>query len=368
MTSTHDPADCSEEPSEQPFDLPDDLLAAKSKVSEDERLLDLFWNRADLKKRFSGLKSELHAKDDAIAEQQAAIDRIRAEKRALENALADTSSAFPTMAYYHLRGLWFAAHKHLVHFCEELCSQQHDRERKKQIMEFNREREVELAELGKTIAATKAEADAAKTELTSLEAELAGMNGMFSLLQRKKMEPVVENQRAYYEEVRGRIEALFDKRIKLESRPWPEKNDLSVEGKRVINLAIVAMAQHLYLHFCDNGLGQLARTTTLKKFDEMEFGTREDCEFIVHRVRDAVRSMKNERGFAAPLRERSKYLRSIAVFRNAGDTVPSAGSIGQVQTAVPGTELGLGNTVAGVPHDVNILVDDYWGVGDVLLR
>ncbi|MFK7886112.1 MAG: hypothetical protein AB8G16_04530 [Gammaproteobacteria bacterium] len=349
-------------------DLPDDLAASKQsrKLSEDERVLDLFWNRADLKKRFSSLKAQLNAKDDEIAEQKAHLDRVSAQKRALENALADTATAYPALTYYHLRGLWASANRHLVHFCEELCSQQRDRERKKQIMEFNRKREDELAELGKVIATTKAEADAAKVELTSLETELESLSGLFSFLQRKKMSPVVENQRAYYDEVRQRIETLFDQRIKLESKPWPEKHDLAVEGKRVINLAIVAMAQHLFLHFCDNGLAQLARSTTLKGCDEMEFGAREDCEFLIHRVRDAVQSMKNDRGFAAPLRERSKYLRTIAVFRNATDTVPSAGSIGQVQTALPGIE--MGNTVAGVPHDVNILVDDYWGLGEVLLR
>lgn len=351
------------------FDLDLEQSARKTvrhKGSQDDRLLDLFWNRADLKKRFLQLKNELDERADRIKEKEVEIERVRAEKRALEAQLARTDGAYAAIVYYHLRGLWDSGHVQLEAFRDELLNQQRDRERKKQIMEFNRSREKQLADVSQTIASVKADADAAREQLRQLETELEQMNGILNYFARRRAAPVVEQQRAHYETVRSSIEELFDQRIKLESQPWPEAKELSVEGKRVINLAVIAMSQHLYLHFCDDSLASMARTTTLKRLQEVDYGAVQDCEFLMSRIRDAIASMKNDRSFAAPLRERAKYLREIATFRDKQDTVPAAGSIGQILTAVPGFD--IGNTVAGVPHDVNVMVDDYWNLSQVLLR
>ena len=338
----------------------------RRKGSHDERLLDLFWNRAELKKRFSQLKSELDARADEIKEKDAQIARVQAEKRALEGALAGTETAYAAIAYYHLRGLWDCARLQLESFCEELSKQQRDRERKKQIMEFNQSRERQLAEVSGRIATVKAEADNARQQLKEMEEEFASLGGLLNYFRRRHMAPQVQLQRDYYEQVRASIETLFDRRIKLESQPWPEAGSLTCEGKRVINLAVIAMAQHLYLHFSDNDLSGLARATTLKRLQDMDFGTQHECEYLMHRTSEAVLSMKNDRGFAGPLRERAKYLRTIADFRDDADTVPVAGSIGQIVTAVPGVE--VGSAVASIPHDVNVMVEDYWGLSQVLLR
>ncbi|MFK8016081.1 MAG: hypothetical protein AB8G17_11650 [Gammaproteobacteria bacterium] len=348
----------------------DSLLDApptvRHKGSNDDRLLDLFWNREEKKKRFSQLKTQLDNQGDELKEKDAEIERVKAQKRALEAVLGNTNSAYAALVYYHLRALWDTAHRQLESFCEELLNQQRDRERKKQIMEFNRARERQLASVATTIATVKAEADAARDQLQRSEAELAGMAGLLNFFSRRRLAPQVESQRVAYEAVRARIEELFDQRIKLESQPWPETGELTDEGKRVINLAVIAMAQHLFLHFADNNLGTMARTTTLKQVHEMDYGAREDCEFLMHRIGDAILSMKNDRSFAGPLRERAKYLRTIAQFREEHDTVPVAGSIGQILTSLPGVN--LGNTVAGVPHDVNVMVEDYWNMSKVLLR
>ncbi len=336
------------------------------KGSQDDRLLDLFWNRADLKKRFSQLKKDLDDRADRIKQKEVEVQRALADKRALEAQLGRTDGAYAAVVYYHLRGLWDAAHVQLEGFRDELLKQQRDRERKKQIMEFNRQREKQLAEVSQTIATVKTEADAARDQLRQLEEELAGMTGFLNYFTRRRNAPIVQQQRVHYETVRSSIEELFDKRIKLESQPWPESGEMSSEGKRVINLAVIAMAQHLYLHFCDDGLATLARTTTLKRLQEVDYGAIQDCEFLMQRITGAIASMKNDRSFAGPLRERAKYLREIATFRDSHDTVPAAGSIGQILTAVPGVD--IGNTVAGVPHDVNVMVEDYWNLGQVLLR
>lgn len=334
--------------------------------SDDERLLDLFWNRADLKKKFSTLKEQLDAQREEIKAKELEIERGRQDKRALEGMLTETDSAFGAMVYYHLRALWDSARIQLESFAEELSNQQRDRERKKQIMQFNQDREKRLKDVAKQIAVVKGEADSAKQTLTAMEQEFAELSGLFNFLKRRQMKPVLEQQRNHYEAVRSRIEELFDRRIKLESEQWPDYPGLSCEGKRVINLAVIALAQHLYIHFSENGLGEMSRVTTLKRVQEVTYGPRPDCEYLINRIGDAVQKMKDDRGFATELRARSKYLRSRVEFRNELDTMPVAGSIGNIPIGIPGVD--LGNTVAGIPLETNILIDDYWNIGRVLLR
>lgn len=342
------------------------LRSVRRNGTDDERLLDLFWNRADLKKRFSTLRDQLDAQRDEIKAKEEEIERARQDKRALEGMLVDPDTAFTAMVYYQLRGLYESARIQLESFSEELSNQQKDRERKKQIMEFNQDREKRLKDVSAQIARIKTEADEAKQALAALEGEFATLTGIFNYFKRRKMQPLLEQRRNHYESVRSRIEELFDRRIKLESEPWPDYPGLSAEGKRVINLAVIALAQHLYIHFSENSLGEMSRVTTLKRVQDIDYGTRPDCEFLMNRIAEAVLSMKNDRGFANELRARSKFLRTRAEFRSEHDTVPVPGSIGNIPIAVPGID--LGNTVAGVPLEVNVMIDDYWNLSKVLLR
>ncbi len=334
--------------------------------SDDERLLDLFWNRADLKKQYSALRDKLDAAGDEVKAQKKETQRVREEKRDLEGLLADMDTAFGAMVYYQLRGLWDSARLQLESFADELCNQQKDRERKKQIMEFNQERQKRLQAVSEQIVTNKAEADSAKATLHALEHQYDELSGIFSFFRRRRMLPTVEQHREHYEAVRGRIEELFDRRIKIESEQWPDFTGLSVEGKRVINLAVIAMAQHLLIHFSDNSLGQMARVTTLKRVHEVDYGSKPDCEYLMNRIRDAIHSMRNDRGFAGNLRARSKFLRTRVEYRDEQDTFPVPTSIGNIPISVPGVD--MGNTVAGVPLETNVLIEDYWGLTGVLLR
>jgi hypothetical protein len=199
-----------------------------------------------------------------------------------------------------------------------------------------------------------------------MEDEFAQLTGIVNFFRRRKRLPLLEQQRGHYEAVRSRIEELFDRRIKLESEPWPDYPGLSCEGKRVINLAVIALAQHLCIRLSANGLGEMARVTTLKRVQDVTYGSRADCEFLMNRIAEAAQRLSKDQGFASELRARSKFLRSRAEFRDSHDTVPAAGSIGNIPLSVPGMD--VGNAVAGVPLETNVMIDDYWHMSRVLLR
>ncbi|MFK8030403.1 MAG: hypothetical protein AB8G18_09190 [Gammaproteobacteria bacterium] len=340
-------------------------LRGMFKRSSDDKLLDLFWNRADLKKQFSSSRDVNYDLKNQLKSAEKELKRRDHEMRALESRLADPVAGYNAMVFFQLRQLWDQAMAKLEVFSEELITQQKDRERKKQIMEFNQERQKRLQTLNEKIVVVKERSDNAKDSLQIVETRYAELTGVFNVLKRKSLQPVLEQSREEYEEVRELIEGLFDERIKIESEPWPDFPGLTVDGRRVINTAIIALAQHLCVHFSQHSLASLARTAVTQKLQKVDYGSKSDCEYLMENIRKAVVSMQEDRGFASELKARSKWLRSKASYRSDEDTRPIADTVGGIPVALPGAD--FGNTVAGMPIEINVLAEDYWHLSQVLI-
>ena len=333
--------------------------------ASDQKLLDLFKNRSDLKKQYSETKDIVFALQSQLDEAQRETQRAKDDITALESRLADPVAGYNALVYFQLRELWDRARTKLEVFCEELKTQQKDRERKKQIMVFNQERQKRLTDINAKIVKVKAQSDSAKKTYQAIETKYTELSGVFNLLRRRRLHPTLEQNRIEYEKVRERIESLFDERIKIESEPWPDYPGLSVEGRRVINLAVVALAQHLCVHFSEHNLSALARTAVVQKIGKVDYGSKSDCEYLMNRIRDAVVSTEENRNYSEELKARSKLLKNKAEYRNDRDTRPIADSVGGIPVALPGAE--FGNTVAGIPLEINVIAEDYWNVSQVLL-
>ncbi|MEM7081854.1 MAG: hypothetical protein AAF465_03905 [Pseudomonadota bacterium] len=340
-------------------------LGRMFRKSADDKLLDLFWNRADLKKQFSNSRDDIYDLKTQLKSAEKELKRQKNEMRALEARLADPVAGYNAMVYFQLRDLWDQAMAKLEAFSEELITQQKDRERKKQIMEFNQERQKRLKELNEKIVEVKKQSDNAKGALTAIEMRFNELTGLLNTFKRKSLQPAVEQHREDYERVRERIEGLFDDRIKIESEPWPEYPGLTVDGRRVINMAVIALAQHLCVHFSEHALANQARIAVTQKIQKVDYGSKSDCEFMMTKIRSAVVSMQEDRGFASELKARSKWLRSKAEYRTEDDTRPVAESVGGIPVSLPGID--LGNTVAGMPLEINVLAEDYWNLSQVLV-
>ena len=120
------------------------LLGARRPAEEQERLLKLYWNRAELKKELSNLDDDLYQLGDRLKQQTAATQRARDDLESLETLLGNPELGFGVLAHYQLRGLWRACHLQLAQFCGELRRQQEDRERKRELVQFHEERQARL--------------------------------------------------------------------------------------------------------------------------------------------------------------------------------------------------------------------------------
>ncbi|MEM7283811.1 MAG: hypothetical protein AAF438_19525, partial [Pseudomonadota bacterium] len=151
---------------------------------EQQKLVDLFHNRAELKKEFISLRQERVDLGERLEEQERIGKRAHDDLLSLEDLLASAESAFNAVVFYHLRGLWRTCNAQLSSFAEILRKQQQDRQRKKQIMKFNQDRERRLVEVNGEVVKVKAETDEYKAVIEALEIRLGEMSGIFSYFKR----------------------------------------------------------------------------------------------------------------------------------------------------------------------------------------
>jgi hypothetical protein len=157
---------------------------------------------------------------------------------------------------------------------------------------------------------------------------------------------------------------LSDDRTNLEETPPPQFDGITVDGRRVVNTAVIAYAQQLVTTLAAGGIAMLAKETTSKRLFDVRYGSPTECARLMTLLRDALAMLKDENENLAGLKERTDAVRASASYRSDADTVPLTDSIGTLQiTASPVSGLETANRAG-----VNVLVDDYWDLYQALLQ
>ena len=81
-------------------------LLQRRKEPDDEQLLKLFWNRAELKKELGILRREKEKLMDQVRQQESVNLRAQQRLEQLEAQLADPQQAVNAVVYYQLKGVW----------------------------------------------------------------------------------------------------------------------------------------------------------------------------------------------------------------------------------------------------------------------
>ena len=113
--------------------------------SESEKLLNLYWNRAELKKEFAELRSEKFRLQDRIKEHEGATARVQQQFDHLENLLLDPEWVHNVVTYFQLRGLNLRCQARLAKFSEQLKQQREQRQQSQIVDDWNELRCEEAA-------------------------------------------------------------------------------------------------------------------------------------------------------------------------------------------------------------------------------
>lgn len=331
---------------------------------EDERLLQLYWNRAELKKELTRLQDERHRLLEQIRNHEATFARNREQLQTLEEFLGNPDSGPHALVYFQLRSLWRATSAKVARFAQQLQQQQADREQRRQQLEFDRTRRQELADYDRRITDARARAATLEAQLKLEQAKLESMRGFWNYANRRRLSEEIERERAEWDAAVMQVTDLSDDRTALDSKAPPDFPGICIDGRRIVNTAVIAYAQQLVVALSTGGLAVLAKETTTKRVFDMKYGTREECVRLMGSLREALAVIKNEKDDLSGLKERTDALRAVATYRSDADTIPLTDSIGTLpMPATPVSGLEAGNRAG-----VNVLVDDYWDLYQALLQ
>ena len=333
------------------------LLSASKSAEEQERLLKLYWNRAELKKELASLDDQLHQLRDRLKQQEAATQRAVDERESLETLLGNPELGFGALVHFQLNGLWRACRAQLEQFASELRRQQEDRERKRQLVEFHQERQSRTQLAAERIAEAEEALRVEEETLAGLRARLKAATGFWNYFRRRRLTDQIARQMPQANGARRYLDDMQEAKRTIEKEPWPEFGGLSLEGRRAINNAVIAYTQLLYARLAESGLALHARQSRVKSVHESNYGSRAECEALMSEIAAGAAIVKSQKDIAGEIRTRTEAIKNAATYRHPEDTVPDPGSL-------PSAFLGRGVPV----REPNVLIDDYWDVYATLLR
>jgi hypothetical protein len=318
---------------------------------DDERLLRLFWNRAELKKALQGLDDELHALRNRIKQQQGAHERLEEQLEQLEALLGTPDRGPDALVHFGLRRLWQESRRQLENFAAELRRQRQDHERKRQLAEFQQDRRERLKLADERLAEARSVMELEEGRLAEGERRMSSLTAFWHYFRRRDLAYELDAQRGRVGDARRHLDHMLEARRTIEKEAWPEFPGLSIQGRRGINLAVIAYAQLLCLRLSRHGIAAQARLATHRRVEDSRYGSREECMARLDQVAEAMGIVRSQDGVVAEIRALTERLRQDAAWHGAEDVVPAPSSLQSVAAA-----------------GSNVLIDDYWDVYKVLLR
>ncbi len=333
------------------------IVGSGSKKVQDERLLELYWNRAELKKEFRKLRDENYALTKRLQSKDESRELLQQKFDSLEMLLANPEAGFNAIVFFQLRFVWRTCRAELEKFAAQLLNQQLQRARQAQLMQFNRERAGQVELLRGEIQDRREQLQQAAAQRQTLEAEVAGLTGFWNHSRRRKRKSMIEELSASVDGLSSTMEQLIADKTALEQTQAPDVDATSVAARRLINLAVIALAQQLFDYFDEKGLARLAHEAMVKPIEEIKYGHRADCIRYIEEIPRAISQRNSEPGLSDILRRRTAALRQVAQYRAQGDTVPRPESINAVLQHKLAT-----SGVPTVGEPINVLTSDYWDV------
>lgn len=334
----------------------------KQKPDEDERLMQLFKNRAGLKKAHATLQDELYDMKERLKQQDGVTTRLQQQIEALELLLGNPEAGYGALVHFQLRGLWRACNVQLEQFAAELERQREERERRKQMFEFNQELKNRLAVADGRLAVAEDTARQQDERKTEIENRLLRLRGFWNYFRRRNARAELARQHANVEAAHRETAQIREEHTTLEMEQCPAFPGLTVEGRRAINLATIAYALILGARLSTHGLATRSKDAMARRVNEAQYGTREECEALMVAIAQALAGVRSRKDLAPEIKGCVEQLREVAQFRAANDAVPLGESLASV---VPANPEGRAMLSLSGPQ---ILADDYWHIYKVLLR
>lgn len=334
--------------------------SSAEKSQDSDKLLNLYWNRAELKKEFARMRKEQYKWQDRIKQQEGATARLQQKLDHLEQLLIDPAWSRNVVVFYQLRGLALRCQRKLAKFAEQLKQQREQRQHNGLLVQWNESRTREMKAIEQKIAATRQAIEQVEDQLQAERRRLMSMSGFLRFFRRRSVTAILDKLAAEIDAATQQENELQQRHEEIRTRKPPENQGLDLATKRSINFMILAFAQQLFLHFADAELAAMAKEANDKSVGSINYGAPNECEHLLRRIQKRLDLMEQNTDFAAILQTRARLLAEKASFRTAGDAVPIAGTVTTV------FDIDRSGSVSR--SEANLLGENYWGIAKVLSR
>jgi hypothetical protein len=333
---------------------------SEEKGQDSEKLMDLYWNRAELKKEFASMRTEQFRLKDEIKQHEGAKARLRQKLEHLEDLLVDSDLAHNVVVFYQLLGLGKKCERKMAKFAEQLKQQREQKRHKSLLDDWNESLKeevsgVEMQRLEKRDAVLQLE-----DQLQSEQRRLTSMSGLKRLFSGRSAMKLIDALAAQLEVSVQQEQMLSDAIDEIKTREAPDHQGLEIPAKRSINLMIIAFAQQLYIHFSAFAITDLIKESTEKSVGAINYGTRYECDQLLDRIHKSIDCMEQSTDFADVLQKRAKMISDIARFPGKNDAVPVADT---VSTLFQFDANGLVKQ-----SEARIVSENYWGISKIFSR
>ena len=334
--------------------------STEDKEQDSDKLLNLYWNRAGLKKEFAGMRKEQFKLQDRIKQHEGATARLQQKLDYLEDLLTDSESVHNVVVFYQLRNLAVRCESKLAKFAEQLKQQREKSQQNNLLDKWNESRREETREIEQHILLKR---DAVQQHEDQLQAErqrLMNMSSFLRFFRRRSVTAMLDDLAQKTDQLRQEECDLNAAVEEIRDRAPPDNAGLDIPTKRSINLMIISFAQQLYVHFLDDNLVALIRESREKSVGSIDYGSRRQCSKLLDQIHKISESMENAADFADILRSRAKLLGQKAEFQNAGDAVPVSSSTGILY------QIDSNGVVR--ESEANLLAENCWGINTAFSR
>lgn len=327
---------------------------------DSDKLLNLYWNRAELKKEFAGLRKEQFRLQDQVKQQEGATARLQQKLEYLENLLIDPEWSASVVVFYQLRGLAQRCERKLSRFAEQLKQQREQKQHNSLLVGWNDERTRETRVVERSLAKLREQVAGLEEKLNVERARLVSMSGFLRIFRRRSVAAVLDGIRTEMAEAQQQELELLDQLQQIKDRRPPENQGLDIPTKRSINSLILAYAQQLYLHLDDADFAVMVKEANDKSVGAVRYGGPAECEHMLKRIQRRIEAMERSNDVASVLQTRSRLIAEKATYRAEDDAVPVATSVA--------TLFDIDGQGQVTTSKANLLGENYWGVAKYLSR
>jgi hypothetical protein len=327
---------------------------------ESDKLLNLYWNRAELKKEFAELRSEKFQLHERIKEHEGATARIQQKLEQLESLLLDPASVYSTITHFQLRSLNHKCQSKVAKFAEQLKRQREQKLQSQLVEDWHSRRSLEAKGIERKIGEQRLQAQMLEDRLQAERHRLATMSGFIKIFRGRSLTASLDQIAARIDAAQSNEGLLISELARIQDRDPPDTQGLDVATKRLINFMILAFAQQQFLVLRENDMASLAKEAGEKSVGAINYGDRRSCEELLAKIKERRNALAARNDGANELKSRAKMIAECATFADENDAVPEAPSVSSL--------FEFDDSGRVKKSQLDLLGENFWNLAGVMSR